>query len=146
MGKLNRSVNFKSSSGSNRPASSSNMPSKIMTSDQIWLSSEVFELKSGTSRAQQASPLVDSIRKTMLAQRLAESDQPPASNRTSRFVDELNILCPISLHHKLALQRFDTECKCKKFAVPMIGDVEFDYLIRLLPSDQLAVVVVIDST
>ena len=60
--------------------------------------------------------------------------------------DDLNLMCPVSLHEKLAKSRYDVpECRCRKLAPPLVRDIEFDYFIRLLPSEQQAIVVVIDS-
>ena len=105
--------------------------------ENIWLSGELFESKIYRSQIVM-SPLIGSIQKRAL-------DPIDQTNRSGRLIDEWNILCPVSLHQKLALSRFDTECKCKKFSVPVISDVEYDYLIRLLPVNQLVVVVIIDS-
>jgi hypothetical protein len=62
-----------------------------------------------------------------------------------RTNDDLNLLCPVNLHFKMAFEKFDHDCRCKKQTVPCLFDLEFDYLMKMLPSDQLAVVVIIDS-
>ena len=66
---------------------------------------------------------------------------------TSRMMtnNDLNLLCPVSLHLKMAFEKYDHDCRCKKQIVPMIYDLEFDYLMRMLPTQQLAVIVIMDS-
>lgn len=60
--------------------------------------------------------------------------------------EDLNLMCPVSLHDKLAYNRYEVaECRCRKLTMPIVRDLEFDYFIRLLPTEQLVVVVVIDS-
>lgn len=60
--------------------------------------------------------------------------------------EDLNLMCPVSLHEKLANNRYDIpECRCRKLHPPQLRDLEFDYFIRLLPTEQLAIVLVIDS-
>jgi hypothetical protein len=61
------------------------------------------------------------------------------------FSNDLNLLCPVSVHNKLVHGKLDVECKCRRQTVPFLNDVEFDFLIKLLPVEQLAVVVVVDS-
>jgi hypothetical protein len=61
------------------------------------------------------------------------------------FSNDLNLLCPVSLHNKLVHGKLDVECKCRRQTVPFLNDVEFDSLMKLLPVEQLAVVVVVDS-
>jgi hypothetical protein len=126
---------------------SANTHRKQLTS--LWLSNEIFDIKT-TNRSQYVtSPLLDTAqaikRKPLAAIEAAGNTAQATTGRINRFVDDLDILCPVSLHQKLAFDRYDTECKCKKFAVPLINDVEYDYLIRLLPAEQLSVVVAIDS-
>lgn len=59
---------------------------------------------------------------------------------------DLNLMCPVSVHNKLAFNAYEVaECRCRKLTTPIVRDLEFDYFIRLLPPQQLAVVVVVDS-
>lgn len=69
------------------------------------------------------------------------------SSKSNRFFtnDDLNMLCPVSLHQKLAMEKYDVNCRCKKQIVPIITDVEFDYFLRLVPLEQIIVIAVIDS-
>lgn len=60
--------------------------------------------------------------------------------------EDLNLMCPVSLHEKLAKNLYDVpECRCRKLHPPIVRDIEFDYFVRLLPQEQLAAVIVIDS-
>ncbi|RNA29347.1 hypothetical protein BpHYR1_032044 [Brachionus plicatilis] len=59
--------------------------------------------------------------------------------------DDLNLLCPVSLHQKLAFDKYDVDCRCKKQIVPIVNDVEFDHFLRLVPIEQIVVIAVIDS-
>jgi hypothetical protein len=131
-------------------AISANTQRKQLTN--LWMSNDLFDLK--TSRSQyMSSPLIENImhiKKRPVGNNestggINVSGGGDVTGRSNRFIDEFDVLCPVSLHHKLAFGKFDTDCKCKKFIVPMVNDVEYDYLIRLLPAEQLAVVVIIDS-
>jgi hypothetical protein len=66
---------------------------------------------------------------------------------TSRVMtnNDLNLLCPVSLHLKMAFEKYDHDCRCKKQIVPLIYDIEFDYILRMIPLNQLAVIVIMDS-
>ena len=68
-----------------------------------------------------------------------------AGVQASSINDNLNLLCPVSLHKMIAFGRFDHDCKCKNQFVPCVTDLAFDMLIRLMPVEQLLAVVVIDT-
>ena len=59
--------------------------------------------------------------------------------------ERLSQLCPVSLHYRLAFDKTDMDCKCRRQTVPFINDVEYDALLKRLPSDQMAVIAVTDS-
>ena len=60
--------------------------------------------------------------------------------------EKLSMCCPALLHNRLAFNnKTGTECRCRKQTIPLINDVEFDALLKLLPREQLAVIVIIDS-
>ena len=59
--------------------------------------------------------------------------------------DDLNMLCPVSLHQKLIFDKYDVDCKCKKQIVPLISDIEFDYFLRLVPSEQMIVIAIVNT-
>jgi hypothetical protein len=118
---------------------------------QIWMNDELFELKQTASKQRlqlTASPLLNSLDTQIITNRftLGRSADQQGNLRSSRVaLDEFSFLCPVGLHQKIALSRFDSDCKCKKYQVPFIQDLEYDYFIKLLPPEQLTVVVIIDS-
>ena len=59
--------------------------------------------------------------------------------------DELSLICPYTLHQRIVFDRHDADCRCRKQTVPNIHDVEFDYLLKFIPTEQLVIVVVTDS-
>ena len=59
--------------------------------------------------------------------------------------ERLSMMCPVSLHYRLAFDKTDMDCKCRRQTVPFINDVEYDVLLKRLPGDQLAVIAVTDS-
>ena len=65
--------------------------------------------------------------------------------KRSLSIENLNMLCPVSLHYRIGFDRHDIECRCRKHFVPFVNDIEYDALIKLLPNEQLAVVCVVDS-
>lgn len=67
------------------------------------------------------------------------------SVNAASMYDDLNLMCPITVHQRMANENYEFECKCKKMNVPFISDLEFDYFIRLMPVEQLICIVVIDS-
>lgn len=77
--------------------------------------------------------------------KMSNGDLKPFTNSN----EYLNMLCPVSLHEKLAFKkhRID-ECRCRRLShikPPTIRDVEFDYFVKLLPPEQLIVVAIEDS-
>ena len=68
-----------------------------------------------------------------------------ATNRFGFTNDELTLMCPVSLHQRIIFDKHDVECRCRKQTVPFIHDVEFDFLMKLVPSDQTIIVVIVDS-
>ena len=65
--------------------------------------------------------------------------------------------CPVLLHNRLAFNNktgaFGTdtvsvcsECRCRKQIIPMLNDVEYDQMLRLIPSEQMCVVVCIEES
>jgi len=59
--------------------------------------------------------------------------------------EHLSMCCPVLLHNRLAFNKNEIDCKCRKQKMPQINDVEYDTLLKLLPPDQLAVIVITDS-
>ena len=68
-----------------------------------------------------------------------------SSNRFGFTNEELTLMCPVTLHHRIAFERHDIECRCRKQNVPYIHDVEFDYMLKLVPVNQMIIVVIVDS-
>ena len=66
-------------------------------------------------------------------------------NRFTFTNEELILMCPVTLHYRIVFDRHDIECRCRKQNVPFIHDVEFDYMLKLVPVDQLIIVVIMDS-
>ena len=81
---------------------------------------------------------------------LVGGSAPPniSNSNANRFTftnEELTLMCPVVLHHRIVFDRHDIECRCRKQNVPFIHDVEFDYMLKLVPVEQLIIVVIIDS-
>lgn len=75
---------------------------------------------------------------------LSSSGEVAANNNL--LDTDLCLQCPLSLHAKLSVDKLEPLCKCKKTAVPVLRDLELDYLLDFLPSEQLLVLAIIDST
>jgi hypothetical protein len=60
---------------------------------------------------------------------------------------KLSFLCPVIFHNKLVFSKLEnnTECRCRKQIIPFINDVEYDALLKILPPEQLVVVLITDS-
>ena len=112
-------------------------PTKLFSSD------EIFELATREPHRNRtllnASPLLET-------RRLINENTLTNLKTNSRLIfDQLNLQCPVSLHQKMAFSNFGIDCKCKKYLVPLVYDVEYDYFLKMLPPDQVIVVVIIDS-
>jgi len=59
--------------------------------------------------------------------------------------EKLSMCCPALLHNRLAFNKNEVDCKCRRQTIPLINDVEYDTLLSLLPREQLVVIVIIDS-
>ena len=69
------------------------------------------------------------------------------SATSSNLIDtELCLQCPVSLHTKLCMNKLEPLCKCKKTCVPVLKDLELDFFLDFLPTDQLLVLAIIDSS
>lgn len=65
-------------------------------------------------------------------------------NGMAKFTNErLSMCCPVLMHARLAFNRFETDCKCRRHLIPFLNDLEYDKLLSIIPSEQLAVVVVV---
>jgi hypothetical protein len=104
----------------------------------VWSSADFMSMKANsTARVLASNNLVN-----------AKGDELASARSNASYLlvnEDLNLMCPVSLHQRLANDKFDVECKCRRTNVPFINDLEFDYFIRLLPVEQLIVIVVIDS-
>lgn len=60
--------------------------------------------------------------------------------------EKLSMCCPVLLHSRLAFERdMAFECKCRKQSVPLLNDVEYDTILRIIPPEQFAIIVVVDQ-
>ena len=76
---------------------------------------------------------------------IAEKDIGKINSTRIYTNEELMNLCPVWLHQRMAFNRHDMDCRCKKQFPPFIYDLEYDTSLRVLPTEQLAVITVIDS-
>lgn len=134
--------------GINTKLSKSNQNLSSMSKSAIWSNADLNKAKASSSKRVLSSAIYSNKRGVASLYRMStESNFNDYTSRSSRFFsnDDLNLMCPVSLHQKLAFERFDIDCKCRKQNVPLISDVEFDYFLRLVPLDQIIVVVITDS-
>ncbi len=59
--------------------------------------------------------------------------------------ERLSMCCPLLMHSRLAFNRFESDCKCRKHLIPLLNDLEYDRLLSVIPTEQLAVVVVVSQ-
>lgn len=65
-------------------------------------------------------------------------------NGMNKFTNErLSMCCPALMHARLAFNRFENDCKCRKHLIPFLNDLEYDKLLSIIPSEQLVVVVIV---
>lgn len=120
---------------------------------QPWQDPTVLMLKSNqtpttntTQRMTNLNYLINKRKNFLKTDQITMEKSATSTNlKRSLSFENLNMLCPASLHFKIGFDRHEFECRCRRHFVPQVGDLEYDALIKLIPPVQLLVVCVIDS-
>lgn len=91
-----------------------------------------------------SSPLKSSFENLDLVNNHEKDQANNSLNNFGKLTNErLSMCCPVLMHARLAFNKFENDCKCRKHLIPFINDLEYDKLLTILPSDQLAVIVIV---